>query len=263
VSKHKAMASDRFHIAADDSEKPCDKCGAPPSWAELNNLPWRERLQYHCLSFDLSPRMWPMGYILRSPYSPFYLEREIPNHNWRDAFEDLIALDSGGEMISTESRKREEEVAARLYVEGVHSAVSHANETLKLDQRYLSQLHKWRAYAVRQKNTEMGDFIASIDTLHIPTHENHAKETVKLGEELIARLKENQTKDWPGSRFKLKTHWIASLVSSGAVPEWQVRSFETIPTYFLARRNHKTCGYSEQGAVTSFVLSYTSIFLQC
>lgn len=32
--------------------------------------------------------MWPLGYILSSPYSPFYLEKQMPDREWRDAFED-------------------------------------------------------------------------------------------------------------------------------------------------------------------------------
>lgn len=40
--------------------------------------------------------MGPLGYILHSQYSPFRLETEYPSRNWRDAFEDLLALDLGG-----------------------------------------------------------------------------------------------------------------------------------------------------------------------
>lgn len=137
-------------------------------------------------------------------------------------------------MISAESRKDEEEVAARLYFEQVHHGVSHVNETLKLDQKYMSLLHRWRAYAISQKNADMTAFITEIDSKNIPSQEQRSRELVNMGEKLIAQLKENQAKTWPASRLKLRTQWLASLVSSGAVPEWQVRLCGAIPTSILA-----------------------------
>ena len=50
------------------------------------------------------PTVVAMGYLTESPYSPFHLERELPNRNWRNAFEDLLTLESGGEMISDEKQ---------------------------------------------------------------------------------------------------------------------------------------------------------------
>lgn len=164
-----------------------------------------------------------MGYILASPYSPLYLEQEIPKRNWRDAFEDLIALDSHGDMISAERRKQEEEVAARLYVESVHYRVSHVNNALKRDRKHLSLLHRWRSYVGSQKGPGSKDLIDHIDTKAIPFSEEHSRNLVKDGEAMIARLKEDQTKNLPASKYKLKTQWIASLVTSGAVPGWEVR----------------------------------------
>ncbi|KAL9614511.1 MAG: hypothetical protein Q9167_001039 [Letrouitia subvulpina] len=42
------------------------------------------------------PKFWPVGYILRSSYSPLALEEQFPEHKWRDAFEDLLAVESSG-----------------------------------------------------------------------------------------------------------------------------------------------------------------------
>ena len=74
--------------------------------------------------------MWPFGFLVsNSAYSPFQLERDAPGVNWRDAFEDLLALESGGNMISADDRKMEKEVANRLYSEDIHDIVGHVNET--------------------------------------------------------------------------------------------------------------------------------------
>lgn len=213
------MATSSSSSSVDD---PCNNCGAPASWADTSNLPWNQMLQRHVSSFYASPRMWPVGYILGNPYSPFYLEREMPKHNWRDAFEDLIALDSGGEMISAEKREKEAEVAAHLHFEAVHKLVSHVNEMLKLGQRCLSLLQRWQSYAVGRDVPHIADFIEHVNSQAIPRQEQHARELVKMGEHWISQLKENRTKDWPASKFKLRTLWMASLVSSGAIPEWQV-----------------------------------------
>lgn len=225
-----ATATMATSSSSSSENDPCNKCGAPASWAEMNNLPWDQMLQHHVSSYFASPRMWPVGYILGSSYSPFYLEREMPKHNWRDAFEDLIALDSGSEMISAVKRKKEQEVAARLYFEAVHNVVSQLNELLKLDEKYLSLLKRWQAHAVGKDATHITEFMAHIKNQVIPSQEQHARELVTTGEQWIAQLKENRTENWPASKFKLRTHWMASLVSSGAIPEWQVRLSKAFST---------------------------------
>ncbi|KAI4210595.1 MAG: hypothetical protein LQ351_006573 [Letrouitia transgressa] len=45
------------------------------------------------------PKYWPIGYILGSSYSPLSLEEQFPEHKWRDAFEDLLAIESMGQPV--------------------------------------------------------------------------------------------------------------------------------------------------------------------
>lgn len=68
--------------------------------------------------------MWPLGYILGSDYSPLYLELQYPNINWRDSFEDLLALESGKKMISAVSRQKEAVTANRILIESVREDIS-------------------------------------------------------------------------------------------------------------------------------------------
>ena len=65
-------------------------------------------------TYFASPRMWPLGYILGSTYSPLNLEQQLPNFNWRDRFEDLLAFESGKQMISAVSRQNEAVTASRV-----------------------------------------------------------------------------------------------------------------------------------------------------
>ena len=93
----------------------CTKCR--DSVLELKNktsyLPSSERLRQVKHDWLLSPRMWPVGNLIGSPYSPLHVEQAYPQREWRDAFEDMLAVESGGEMISSESRQEERQQLVR------------------------------------------------------------------------------------------------------------------------------------------------------
>lgn len=57
--------------------------------------------------------VWPLGYLLISPYSPLHLERDIAPREpmWRDAFEDLMAASNNEEMPN---RRRHQSVGSWL-----------------------------------------------------------------------------------------------------------------------------------------------------
>lgn len=214
-------------MASEIREKPdetaCDKCGAPASWADTSNLSWKQSLRHHLSNYFLSPRMWPIGYILQSPYSPFWLEIEVPTHNWRDAFEDLLALESGGEMISLESRNKESEVAKHIRHNNISHNVSLVNDQLKHSARYMSLLKRWRDLAAREDRTDTLESIAEA----IPLQEESSKQTIAAAEGMIATLEQNMGKSFPASSYKMRGQWMASLVSSGALPGWQAKLFES------------------------------------
>ena len=167
--------------------------------------------------------MWPIGYLVVSPYSPFHLERQMPDRNWRDAFEDLIALESGGQMVSTESRKKEAEVAARLHYEHIHRKISMINEQLHWDAKYMSLLRRERAFAARHKEAET---ISWIDNEAEPKQKAKTEETILAGEHMIEKLTKEETKGWPASKHKLRGEWMASLIWSGALPGWRAHLYE-------------------------------------
>ncbi|KAM0806259.1 hypothetical protein BDR22DRAFT_828201 [Usnea florida] len=199
-------------------ESNCDKCGAPSCWAEdwTQNLSWFDGAKLHLSTYFASPRMWPLGYILGSPYSPLNLEEQYPNFNWRDSFEDLLALESGKKMISAVSRQNEALTASRVYNETVHDEVSHVNQVLQRNQDYVVLLLKLREIAVRRKYT---DTIAMIDDEALPAQKQSTETAIAMGKSLIRDLKDLQNK--PASSYKRRVPWITSLISSGAMLGWK------------------------------------------
>ena len=171
-----------------------------------------------------SPRMWPIGYILQSSYSPFRLELDMPVYKcWRDAFEDLLALESGGEMISLKSRQKEAEVAKRIWHYGISRHVSPVNDQLRSDAKYIALLKRIRDLAAREKFAPTLGAVAQA----IPAKEESSKQTIAVAQNMIAGLEQQMGKSWPASSYKMRGQWMASLVSSGALLGWRTHMFDS------------------------------------
>ena len=173
--------------------------------------------------------MWPVGYIIGSPFSPLQLENEIPERNWRDAFEDLIALETCGQMISNESREKEAEVALRLNRQGSHDAVLQANDMLESYSKQMSIYQRARKIAARLGNSAM---ISEIETA---AHRGRmeSQEWFDSGQATISMVKKFEQLE-EADKLKqsrqdtmMKGHWIASLFSSGALPGWRSRLYDS------------------------------------
>lgn len=166
--------------------------------------------------------MWPLGYILGSEYSPLLLEQQCPTLNWRDRFEDLLALESGKKMISAVSRQNEAVTASRIRNESVHDDISHVNFKLQRIQDYNVLLQKLREISVRRKDLNL---VSEIDDIAIP-HQNKISEiAIADGKSLISSLKNLQNQ--PASSYKSRVPWIASLVSSGAMRGWESAVYDS------------------------------------
>ena len=168
--------------------------------------------------------MWPIGYIIQSAYSPLRLEIEMSAHkSWRDAFEDLLALESGGDMISLESRKKEAEVAKRCWHHSISRSVSLVNDQLKSDAKYMSLLRRIQDFAARKNWIDtLKDTAKAITAL-----EESSNQVIASGKGMIATLEEQMGESWPASRYKMRGQWMASLVSSGALPGWRAEIFDS------------------------------------
>lgn len=162
--------------------------------------------------------MWPLGYILGSPYSPLNLEQQLesPDLNWRDRFEDLLALESGKKMISAVSRQNEAATASRIYNESVQDEISHVNQELRRNQESVVILQNLREMSVRRKDTLL---VSSIDDEALPNQKKSAETAVASGNALIGSLKQLQNE--AASTYKRRVPWITSLISSGAMLGWE------------------------------------------
>ena len=172
-----------------------------------------------------SSRMWPIGYLVTSPFSPLQLEREIPDRNWRDPFEDLIALETCGQMISCESREKEAEVAVRVVRKEIPAAITRCNEILVRDSTYMSILQRLRKLAACRG---IIGWVSEIDKIAL-LERTRSQELINRSQTLISQLDEIEQ----GSELRVSSHtmglghWIASLISSGALPAWESRLYHS------------------------------------
>ena len=172
-----------------------------------------------------SPRMWPIGYLLGSPFSPLQLEHEIPERNWRDAFEDLLALETSGQMISRESREKEAKIAARVAREELQAIITRSNELFARSSRYMSILQRSRKLAVGRNIT---DWVSGIDKAALEER-TKCQNLIESSQTLISQFNEMEQAGKPivSRDVMLMGHWIASLISSGALPTWESRLYNS------------------------------------
>lgn len=49
--------------------------------ADDSNVTWDDGIKYFLSRYLATSRMWPIGYVMDSPYSPLHLERQNSNLN--------------------------------------------------------------------------------------------------------------------------------------------------------------------------------------
>ena len=204
----------------------CDRCKKPVlepsklSDLEDDNRPLSVRLEKIKHDWLLTRRLWPIGYIIASPYSPFRVEKELkklPRRDWRDAFEDLLAFESGGEIISEESRKRETVTAVNLGYERAKFCIDQCNET---NIRYARVLKKVQTTLSEIKSPEHRPQPSIVPYLNDTIE--RIRESIQRRVELAHSFKaiERKPANWPASRHKERAQWMASLITSGALTGW-------------------------------------------
>ncbi|KAL8659592.1 MAG: hypothetical protein Q9202_007059 [Teloschistes flavicans] len=187
--------------------KACGTCKMP----DMSNMTWDDGVKWFYSTNFATPRMWPLGYILNDPYSPFHLERDSgsPTINWRDAFEDLLALQSGHSMVSEASRKAEDSFAARRRFENTSWFISQTNLALQ-------SMHTISEFAkARQREKNDGAEIAAKMLDAVERDQEIVVAGVKDCQATFERLREKTA-----SSQKPRGQWIASLMHSGAMPDW-------------------------------------------
>lgn len=195
----------------------CDNCKKSVLEPDQNasDLGFPDRLRQIAREWRLSPSMWPVGYLIESSYSPFHVEQELLKRDWRNAFEDLLALESGGEMISQESREEEKAVAASLRWERAAFCIGRLNQLNQRESAGMALAQRFRSVAEQRGHHKhlswidgkLGEIRAVVGL------------RVALAQEFKAS--EEARREWSASRHKDRCQWMASLITSGALPGWR------------------------------------------
>ena len=189
----------------------CETCKRP----DMSNMTWQDGVKNFFSTFLATPRMGPIGYILNSPYSPLRLEVEIPIKNWRESFEDLLAIDTGGEMISNESRMAETAAAIKGRYNFANDCIAMNNHWVQQNLKFESAVLKIRDAAAKKGNHEE---VAQIDNKILSIVRSDRANKIK-----DARQDKDDfdaIKYKPASYIKSRGQWVASLITSGALPGW-------------------------------------------
>ena len=198
----------------------CDNCKKSVLEPSQNpeNIPYRERMRQVKKEWLLSPGMWPVGYLIGSPYSPFRVEQELPKRDWRNAFEDLLALESGGDMISHESRKQEKAVAAKLNWERASSCIEKLNK-LNARDAHSFNLMETAFSAAKSQGNQIDPSVVSWWNEKQKMVKEMVQRRVALAEAFKAR--EETRREWSASSRKERGQWMASLITSSALRGWK------------------------------------------
>ena len=189
----------------------CNACHRP----DMSNMTWQDGVKYLFSTFCAAPRVWPVGYILNSSYSPLRLERDMPSKNWRDAFEDLLALEANNEMISDEHRRAENEVAAIERYTFANASMSMFGREMKKNSDFQSSTLDFRQGLLQKGDTEM---VKQIDDRLLPILKKEYEKSTVEAQEVKKKFEEQRHAN--ASSLKPRGQGIASLITSGALPDW-------------------------------------------
>ncbi|KAL8854163.1 MAG: hypothetical protein Q9221_001085 [Calogaya cf. arnoldii] len=190
----------------------CDTCKKP----DMSNMTWEDGAKNFFSTYFAAPRMWPIGYILGSPYSPFSVERDIESKNWRNAFEDLLALESGRGMIPEQDRKAEHEHAVRTLFESASYFITRCNRSLDDNKRREAETRLRLQQAEDHKEKHV---VEAITDYLLPWIESDNQRHIANAQEEKASFE--LLRNLPASHLMMRGQWITSLITSGALPGWK------------------------------------------
>ena len=189
----------------------CRACNRP----DMSNMTWRDGFRQFVTAYLSQTRMWPIGYIVESAYSPLRLEREISNRNWRDAFEDLLALHAGRDMINPQIRKAEDDKAAEMGYRYTNDYIQTSNAFQRKIQHAQKTIMELRREFVEGGQTAV---VAHLDEHVLPRIESDM-ETVIADAQTSKTLFE-ACRNMRATDLKRPGAWMISLITNGAVPGW-------------------------------------------
>lgn len=126
---------------------------------DMSNTTWEDDIKNFFSTYFAAQRMWPIGYILGSPYSPLRAELEMPSKNWRDAFKDLLALENGREIIREDIRKAEDDHSARERFDLASFAIAECNHVLDENSKLEARFRARHEETIKHKDHRIAQFI--------------------------------------------------------------------------------------------------------
>lgn len=206
----------------------CDVCNR----SDTSNMTWGDGIKNFFSTYFSAPRMWPLGYILHDAYSPLRLERSFPSHNWRDAFEDLLALEAGRSMIRPSDRIAETRYASNNRYELASRAIAHSNIGLQSLVPIRAEALEGRQEAVRNQQSHI---VRYYDDHLLAMHQAEHDRLVLLAQKTRADFEKNRSAT--ASSVKPRGQWIASLINSGVLLGWEWSTSNSVdgPTMHFRR----------------------------
>ena len=181
----------------------------------MSNMTWEDGVKHFFSTIFARPQMWPVGYILGSPYSPLRLERLQPERNWRDPFEDLLAIEAGRPMIREESRTAEDRHISRSLFEFASANINACNsETQRFEKIRERAQEMYRAHVERNEHHDAN----YVKNEHLPLFSIELERLANQAQNYKTHFEAR--KDSTATSLKPRGHWIASLMTSGALPTW-------------------------------------------
>lgn len=137
------------------------------------------------------------------------------NSNWRDKFEDLLAIEAGRSMIPLENRKAEDHFSAyRRYLD-CSWIITRTNCAVRDDhQNVFPALKRRHEAALKRQDYQLAD-----------ETENLCRSFKNIEAKLVAnanhlRKSYEKVRYAKASSFKYRGQWMASVITSGAIPDW-------------------------------------------
>ena len=186
--------------------------------------------------------MWPVDYPPNSVYSPLRVEQQLHKQHWRDAFEDLLALESDGERISLESRRIETEMAHKILYGKVSDMICMMNREFRDIEFLIQNINKqkvndngnWRRMQLRRtpcrqdrsnltlctrlrsRFWRLGSISMSVES-HYPLNLEHEKKSCTSGALSYLRTRTKPARKNKGIIYLYRSLALAGLGPSAAL----------------------------------------------
>ncbi|KAL8668716.1 MAG: hypothetical protein Q9168_006663 [Polycauliona sp. 1 TL-2023] len=232
---------------------PCETCKQP----DMSNMSWDDGTKNFFSLLFAAPRMWPIGYIMNDSYSPLRVERDMPAKNWRDAFEDLLALENGREMISPQKRKAEDEFVARWRFEHASFSIQQCNHNLHENKKWEESVRVARQRAVKYKDH---DVVETTTNDLLPWIQSQNDYQITRAQQVKASY--DLCQSWTASRLKAYGHWIASLMDSGTLPGWKWSMGNSADGAVMSFGKRNSPGHVDDAGISMSELELQQIFEQ-